>query len=193
MKSTQFENDKIVIEVVASSASRREEATDLVAYDAVYSDEKEDRVSIVLDSPVSKVLDIVFNPFALVITLYFFILGANKFEDFFSRVLSIFGKKPKKEDNKPSVKVEDLPYQVFECEVCQMQMRPAKGRAEKIFGRERFRCSRCGAKASAYFNIDDMDDPRAKARVERLKREEEDEDYVTDDDNGDGDYDGDER
>lgn len=45
-----------------------------------------------------------------------------------------------------------------------MEMRPAKGRADVILGRERFRCSRCGAKAAAYFNIDDMEDPRAVAR-----------------------------
>ena len=45
-----------------------------------------------------------------------------------------------------------------------MEMRPAKGRADIILGRERFRCSRCGAKAAAYFNIDDLEDPRAVAR-----------------------------
>ena len=37
-----------------------------------------------------------------------------------------------------------LPYQIFECQVCGMQMRPAKGRADKIFGRDSFRCTRCG-------------------------------------------------
>ena len=42
-----------------------------------------------------------------------------------------------------------------------MEMRPARGRAEAIFGRPRFRCSRCGSKASAYFDVDDMSDPRA--------------------------------
>ena len=54
------------------------------------------------------------------------------------------------------------------------------GRAEKIFGRERFRCARCGSKASAYFNIDDMNDPRAVARIERLQDEESD-DYGDED------------
>jgi hypothetical protein len=49
-------------------------------------------------------------------------------------------------------------------QVCGMEMRPAKGRADIILGRERFRCSRCGAKAAAYFNIDNMEDPRAVAR-----------------------------
>lgn len=184
LRGAQFDDDGVVIEVVVhSGTATREETNDLVAYDAIYSDDKEDRVSVVLDSPVSKVLDLVFNPFALVLTLYFFILGINKIEGLFSRILSIFGRKPK--DEAPSVSLEDLPYQVFECEVCQMQMRPAKGRAEKIFGRERFRCSRCGSKASAYFNIDDMDDPRAVARIDRLKREEEEEDYMSDLDDDD--------
>lgn len=62
-----------------------------------------------------------------------------------------------------------------------MEMRPARGRAQVILGRERFRCSRCGAKASAYFNIEDMNDPRAVARLERLK-EAENMDYADDDD-----------
>ena len=69
--------------------------------------------------------------------------------------------------------VEELPFQVFECEKCKMELRPARGRAEAIFGRERFRCSRCGSKASAYFNVDDLTDPRAVARLERIKKEQE--------------------
>jgi hypothetical protein len=68
-----------------------------------------------------------------------------------------------------------------------MELRPARGRAQVILGRERFRCSRCGAKASAYFNIDDMNDPRAVARLERLKEQEnlEEADIDDDDDGGD--------
>jgi hypothetical protein len=42
------------------------------------------------------------------------------------------------------------------------------------------RCARCGSKASAYFNIDDMNDARAVARMERLQKEEAD-DYGDDD------------
>ena len=70
---------------------------------------------------------------------------------------------------------------------CGMELRPARGRAQVILGRERFRCSRCGAKASAYFNIDDMNDPRAVARLERLKEQEnlEEADIDDDDDGGD--------
>ena len=61
---------------------------------------------------------------------------------------------------------------VCACQSCGMEMRPARGRAQVILGRERFRCSRCGAKASAYFDIDDMNDPRAVARLERMKEAE---------------------
>jgi hypothetical protein len=81
-----------------------------------------------------------------------------------------------------------------------MELRPARGRAEKIFARERFRCSKCGAKASAYFDIDDLTDPRAVARLERIAREKEEEDNQDDDitdeddeDNDDDDDDDDEK
>ena len=72
-----------------------------------------------------------------------------------------------------------------------MEMRPAKGRADIILGRPRFRCSRCGSKAASYFNIEDMNDPRAVKRLERLKAQEEmdeadiDEDEETDDSGSD--------
>ena len=56
-----------------------------------------------------------------------------------------------------------------------MELRPARGRAQAIFGKERFRCQKCGAKASSYFDIDDLNDPRAVERLERLAREKEEE------------------
>ena len=69
-----------------------------------------------------------------------------------------------------------------------MEMRPARGRAEAIFGRPRFRCSRCGSKASAYFDVDDLDDPRAVARLERIEREK-NEEWLDDEDEDDDEYD----
>ena len=164
------------------------DSSDFIAYDSVYNDENFDEVNVALDTPISRVLDVAFNPLALVLTLYFAILGLNKFADILRKIMSMFGNRREEE----GVQAEDLPLQVFECEVCQMQLRPAKGRAEKILGRERFRCSRCGAKASSYFNIDDMSDPRAVERLERFKREEEEDDYLTDlmDDDDDDDNDG---
>lgn len=62
--------------------------------------------------------------------------------------------------------------ETFECEKCRMQLMPAKGRATFIMGKPTFRCARCGSKASAYFNINDMDDERAIARKARLENEE---------------------
>ena len=168
---------------------------DVVAFDSVYDDEKEDKVSVVLDSPFSRVINVAFNPIALVVSLYVFILASNKISDFFSSILAAVGLRkkdellPSEKEKKKKEELEAMPFQVFECEKCQMQMRPAKGRADKIFGRERFRCSRCGAKASSYFNVDDMDDPRAVARLERLEQEAEEESYLEDDDDYDNDED----
>lgn len=51
-----------------------------------------------------------------------------------------------------------------------MEMRPARGRAKAIFAKKQFRCPKCGSKADSFFDIDDMDDPRAVERLERLER-----------------------
>lgn len=182
--SSQRENnvpsEPIIIEISTKrsrSSNMETSEQSIVAYESVYKENKEDRVSVVLDSPIMKIFGVIFNPLALIITLYITILSSGKIGDFFSRVGSIFGGKGKNnQSTAPIEKVEELPYQVFECEVCQMQMRPAKGRASKIFGRERFRCSRCGSKASSYFNIDDKNDPRAVSRLLRLATEAEEED-----------------
>jgi rubredoxin len=118
-----------------------------------------------------------------VIAVYLSSIGWSKVL-WLQKLLSIFGKGTlaKKKDGTPVV--EELPFQTFECEVCQMEMRPARGRAQAIFGKERFRCSRCGAKADAYFDVDDMNDPRAVARKERLLKEQED-DFGDDSDEDD--------
>ena len=175
--SDETSRDKMLNQIISETD---EASPDFIAYNSLYKKDKEDKMSVVLDSPVMKVVDLIFNPIALVFTLYFSILGYNKFSGFFSFITSLLTGKKKSPEEKV-VKFEELPYQVFECEVCEMQMRPAKGRAEKIFGRERFRCSRCGAKASAYFNIDDLSDPRAVERLERIAREKEEEDSLGDD------------
>jgi hypothetical protein len=62
-----------------------------------------------------------------------------------------------------------------------MELRPARGRAKAIFARERFRCQKCGAKAFSFFDIDDMNDPRAVARLQRLEKEKLEEDENRDD------------
>lgn len=173
---------EIVTKKVRSESISDDSITNIVAYESVYNDEKEDRVSIIMDNKVfSKVFSVLTNPLALIMSIYLIIVFYNKIGDSFNQFLSIFGKGKDKRLESTVSKLVELPYQVFECENCQMQMRPAKGRAEKIFGREKFRCSRCGAKASAYFNIDDTNDPRAIARIERIQQEENDENYGDDD------------
>ena len=142
--------------------------------------QEETKVEKVLDSSAGKFLGILLQPS----TLLLFMWAAGNWSTWMQKTwvqkfLKIFGRgKLAKNatddpDAKPVVLAEDLPFQTFECEKCQMQMKPAKGRAEVIFGKARFRCSRCGSKADAYFDIDDMTDPRAVARAERVKREEE--------------------
>ena len=133
-------------------------------------------VNMVTDSPAYRLLGFVFNPTSLLLVMYFSSIGWNQVL-WVQKFFKIFGRGTlsKKEGDKGYVTpVEELPFQTFECEKCGMEMRPARGRAEAIFGRERFRCSRCGSKASAYFNVDDLNDPRAVARLERLKREKDD-------------------
>lgn len=175
---------------------------DNISYETIYNDDKEDRVSTIVDNrTISQVLGLITNPLALLLFIYTVLLGYNKVVDTWNNMISLIFKRKGKDNssnsntnNKGSITssssntqlqstvntIIDLPFQIYECEICQMQMRPAKGRAEKIFSRERFRCARCGSKASAYFNIDDMNDTRAVARMERLQQEEAD-DYGDDD------------
>jgi len=152
-------------------------------------------VNIVTDSPLFKVLGFVFNPTSLLLVMYFSSIGWNQVL-WLQKFFKIFGRGTlsKKQGDEGYVKpVEELPFQTFECEKCRMEMRPARGRAEAIFGRERFRCSRCGSKASAYFNVDDLSDPRAVARLERIKREQEEAAAgLGEDEDGEGSGDGDE-
>jgi hypothetical protein len=63
------------------------------------------------------------------------------------------------------------PFQSFECASCHLVLQPAPGRAAKVLGRERFRCVRCGAPSSAFFDVADLQDPRALQRQQRLRRE----------------------
>jgi len=184
----------------------------IVALNSVYKERKEDVVDKVMDSPLSAIFTILFNPVTMVLALYFWSMAWSKVS-WLQKFLFIFGKGElggKKNSGgggggassgtvAATEDSEDNSYQIFECEKCRMEMRPARGRAQFIFGRERFRCSRCGSKASAYFDINDMKDPRAVARVERIEREKEEEELrgsadegdVDEGDEGDGDDDDD--
>lgn len=218
-------NEQVVVEITTkrpftssnrvhkmSSVTYEEFDQDAIeSYDDAFEDgrvyqeyQEETKVEKVLDSSAGKFLGILLQPS----TLLLFMWAAGNWSTWMQKTwvqkfLKIFGrgklaKNSNDPDAKPVVLMEDLPFQTFECEKCQMQMKPAKGRAEVIFGKARFRCSRCGSKADAYFDIDDMTDPRAVARAERVRKEEErrssyedlEEDEENMEDDEDGDYEG---
>ena len=69
-----------------------ESRADVVAYSAVYNDdENTDRMSLVLDSPVSKILNLALNPIALISVLYIVILGGNKISNLFNTIFVKLG------------------------------------------------------------------------------------------------------
>ena len=158
-----------------------------MAFDTVYKEYKEDKVAKVIDSPVLKVFGLLFNPSTMVLILYLSSIGWSKVM-WLQRIFKIFGKgvlaKKNNQNENDVVPDEQLPFQIFECEVCKLEMRPARGRAETIFGRKQFRCSRCGAKASSFFDVEDMTDERAVARLKRIENEQ---NSMFDDESDDGD------
>lgn len=182
----------ITVEIVSRKRLGFEKAeAKIVAYDAVYKEVEEDKLTRIMDKPFMKFFELLFSPITLCLLMYVATYGVAQVV-WLQKIFKIFGMgtlaKKNKSDGKvdksseevESVESDETPFQIFECESCGMEMRPAKGRAEIIFGRPRFRCARCGAKASAYFNIDDMSDPRAVARKERIEQEKEDEDFADD-------------
>lgn len=62
--------------------------------------------------------------------------------------------------------------QVLECDVCESQVHPARGRGAIVVGSPSFRCPHCGADGSHFFDVDDMRDERAQRRAQRLKDQE---------------------
>ena len=182
-----FITDRKILRKISSATYEDFDEGSLQSYDDAFDDgrvyqeyQEETKVEKVLDSSAGKFLGILLQPS----TLLLFMWAAGNWSSWMQKtwvqkVLKIFGRGMLAKNSsgdlnaKPVVLKEDLPFQTFECEKCQMQMKPAKGRAEVIFGKARFRCSRCGSKADAYFDVDDMTDPRAIARAERIKKEEE--------------------
>lgn len=79
-------------------------------------------------------------------------------------------------------KKKEMKFEVFECEVCGNQLHPAPGRAIPIMSQSGFRCSKCGAKSSSFFNIDNFSDKRAVQRLENIKQRERKRYYEDDED-----------
>ncbi len=65
----------------------------------------------------------------------------------------------------------DSELQLYECEFCGLEMRPARDRVNQILSKRGFRCAQCGAPGSAFFNTENMGDPRAVARIRRIQKE----------------------
>jgi DNA-directed RNA polymerase subunit RPC12/RpoP len=180
-------DEKSAVDIVGSYSSSLYDDVD-EGKKTVFSREK------VLDSQLRVILNLATSPLSIIFFMYIFIYAKTNVGDVLNILLVKVGwrkaadvKGNQRDRNLNDDELKVLPFEVYECEKCQMQMRPAKGRAEKIFGRERFRCSRCGSKASTYFNIDDLDDPRATDRLDRLEKEANNEEayYEEDDDDMD--------
>ncbi len=174
----------------------------LIAYDTAYADKQETLFGRFMDHKVMKFLtypvDELYLSFGLLIVwvvflrsirigdtiLYLFRIkksaGANLEKDIQDAAYVFSGMRKTEEEKqkqllanteKDVVSARDA-SEVLECEKCRMQMMPAKGRAAAILGKSTFRCARCGSKAAAYFDIHNLDDPRAVARLKRLENEE---------------------
>jgi hypothetical protein len=189
LRESSNDND-VIIEVFAKKkldeciSNENSKFNVVSSYDGVYKEYKEEKIEKVMDSKIGQAMGILFSPTTLLLAMYVATNFASWTQKtWVQRLFSVFGRGgSSKNDKAIKPKVEDLPFQTFECEVCKMEMRPARGRAEIIFGKKSFRCSRCGAKADAYFDVDDMNDPRAVARLERLKKEKEARDKYGEDD-----------
>lgn len=170
----------------------------VVARKSLYKVSKVGRASII-EVVAMKIWEVLTDPMQLLSFMYFTGMAimvmqglAGKFQTFLRR----------KSDTKETTLVTaDIAQQVYECDNCHMQMRPARGRAQSILKSRLFKCSSCGADGSSFFDIDNLDDPRAVKRLERLKAaeaaeqarydipdgEEEEEDNDDDDKNSDED------
>lgn len=174
----------------------------LIAYDTAYADKQETLFGRFMDHKVMKFLtypvDELYLSFGLLIVWVVFLrsirigdtilslfrikksAGAN-LEKNIQNAAYVFSGMRKTEEEKQKqllantekdvVSARDT-SEVLECEKCRMQMMPAKGRAAAILDKPSFRCARCGSKAAAYFDIHNLDDPRAVARLKRLENEE---------------------
>jgi hypothetical protein len=146
LRSTESsESEYVTVEVqtrsvLVESSSKKSEEVAFIGYQSLYEEVQENRMQRALvENPVLKVLGLLFNPTTLLFAMYFSGIAWSKVL-WLQKLLSIFGKGSLKDAGTEPVK--ELPYQIFECESCKMELRPARGRAEAIFGKPRFRCSK---------------------------------------------------
>jgi RNase P subunit RPR2 len=163
---------------LASSSS----AAFLVARQAVYNTPNIAKVTTIspIQMIIGKIWEVVTDPLQLLSAVYLLCMVGLVVGGVTGKLTRLFKHLTKSKSNKTNTD-DDEELKVFECEVCRMQLRPARGRAQKILSRKNFICSNCGAKGSAFFDIHNLQDPRAIKRLERLKKEEEDENLAYDD------------
>ena len=161
----------VVKRKVSTKAAPKKEQGKQSRYKAViYQEPKKNIANIALEGPLMRLFQICFNPVWFLAAMYCTTIAWSQVL-WLQKILQLFGRGTLSKKDGQEETPADAAFQVFECEKCGLQLRPAKGRASAIFSRERFSCTRCGSKASAYFNIDDMNDPRAVARLARLEEE----------------------
>jgi hypothetical protein len=105
---------------------------DIVGYSSLYDEEEEDSstVGAVLEKPISNLISLGTNPLALITVIYVFSLTKLRV----AKLLEKWGviQKDRMRDvplsKEEKEKLDAQPFEIYECEKCTMQMRPAKGR-----------------------------------------------------------------
>ena len=113
------------------TSDSNKDSVGIVAQRALYKDDVEDKFSVVLETSGTQILNIATNPLLLIFGLYAVSVFGGTVGSMKNRFLVMIG--VKKKSDVPDititkVKAEDQPFEVYECQKCRMQMRPAKGR-----------------------------------------------------------------
>lgn len=113
-----------IVEVIAKRSAVKSRAIS-TSSSTLYKESKEDVVADVMDSPVSKIFGIAFQPITLLLALYLSSMGWSRMI-WLQKFLKIFGKGSLAAKSKSATATgeggsetatEELPFQTFECEV----------------------------------------------------------------------------
>jgi hypothetical protein len=111
----------VILEIICKQTATKTKAR-TTSYTTTYKENKEDKVSDALDSPVLKFFGVLLNPTTLLLALYFSSIGWSQVL-WLQKILNVFGKGAlvKKEDgtieSAAAAALKALPFQTFECEV----------------------------------------------------------------------------
>ena len=113
--NTMDSEKPLIIEIISDRSDTIYSSRSGTSYSTTYKEANEDVVTKVLDSPLSNVFTILFNPTTMLLALYFSSAGRVQITRMFR---SIFNKKAvEAEINEEKKKIDDLPFQIYECEV----------------------------------------------------------------------------